>query len=101
MLTISLVVNGKCDSFAFSIDRTHNFVMRLTPALIGVKCEGGMFEATRSAAIRVYGEMRARGHSDPRAFQAAVSLFKLHFPEMSHDDARFLVADWICKTLDP
>lgn len=59
-----------------------------------------MFDETRSAALRAYAEMRARGHSDPRAFQTAVSIFNMHFPDVSGDDAQFLVADWISESLD-
>ncbi len=58
-----------------------------------------MFEKTRSAAVRAYGEMRARGLSDPRAFQTAVAVFHLQHPEVPSDDARFFVADWISDTL--
>ncbi len=58
-----------------------------------------MFEQTRSAAVRAYDELRAQGHSDPRAFQTALVIFNLHHPEVPADDAKFFVADWISDTL--
>ena len=58
-----------------------------------------MFDKTRRATVFAYGELRARGLSDPRAFQTAVDIFHLHHPDVSGDDARFFVADWICESL--
>ena len=58
-----------------------------------------MFEQTRNATLRTYGELRNRGQSDPRAFETAVGIFQHRFPEIPSDDAKFVVADWICEAL--
>ncbi len=58
-----------------------------------------MFEETKNAAVRAYGELRSRGYPDRHAYETAVSLFRHRFPEVASDDARFVVADWISESL--
>lgn len=58
-----------------------------------------MLTDTRHATVRAYDEMRRRGQPDRRAFEAAVRLFKLRFPTLPGDEARFVVADWITEAL--
>ena len=58
-----------------------------------------MLEDTRNATLRAYRELRTRGWSDPRAFETAVRIFRHRFPDTAADDARFVVADWICEAL--
>ncbi len=58
-----------------------------------------MVETMRTATLRVYDELTARGLPDPRAFETAVTVFRHRFPALPGDDARFIVADWICDSL--
>ena len=58
-----------------------------------------MFDDTRRATLRTYGEMTGLGISDLRAFEAAVTVFRHRVPDLLRDDAQFIVADWICEEL--
>ncbi|MBK8176312.1 MAG: hypothetical protein IPK66_13920 [Rhodospirillales bacterium] len=55
----------------------------------------------RAAAIRAYSSLRFRGHSDCRAFEAAVGLFRVRCPRVDRREAHFVVATWICDALEP
>jgi len=58
-----------------------------------------MLRDTHRATLQAYKEMRGHGLSDPSAFETAIRLFLHQFPDTSGDDARFVVADWICEAL--
>ncbi len=47
------------------------------------------------AVITAYGELRARGSADMDAFQACTTLYRIHHPEASLNEARRLVAEWV------
>ncbi|MCP5365577.1 MAG: hypothetical protein H6905_10195 [Hyphomicrobiales bacterium] len=58
-----------------------------------------MLRDTRRASLQAYNEMKNRGLSDPSAFETAVRIYLHQFPDTPCDDARFVVADWICEAL--
>ena len=47
------------------------------------------------AVITAYREQRAHGTGDMHAFQACTTLYRIHHPEASLNEARRLVAEWI------
>ena len=47
------------------------------------------------AVVTAYGELRARGTGDMAAFGACTTLYRIHHPEASLNEARRLVAEWI------
>jgi hypothetical protein len=47
------------------------------------------------AVVTAYRELRQRGIEDLTAFQACTSLYRIHHPEASINEARRLVAEWI------
>ena len=47
------------------------------------------------AVITAYGELRSRGSADMDAFQACTTIYRIHHPEASLNEARRLVAEWI------
>lgn len=47
------------------------------------------------AVITAYRELRETGNDDLHAFQACTSLYRIHHPESSMNEARRLVAEWI------
>ena len=47
------------------------------------------------AVVTAYRELRQRGIEDLAAFQACTSLYRIHHPEASINEARRLVAEWI------
>ena len=49
----------------------------------------------KQAALRAYGELRARGKSDPAAFNAAVAVYRHHHPETPGSEPNYIVAGWI------
>lgn len=51
--------------------------------------------ACREAAMRAYSALRASGVIDPRAFEAAVTVFRHHHPEAQVRHARHIVAEWL------
>ena len=59
-----------------------------------------MLDASRGAILRTYTEMRRRGASDSRAFEAAVTVFRHRQPELMDEDAKFVVSDWITQELE-
>ena len=54
---------------------------------IGRRCE--------RAVITAYRELRTYGNGDPEAFRACTTLYRIHHPESSLNEARRLVAEWI------
>lgn len=55
--------------------------------LIGRRCE--------RAVLTAYRELRQVGSDDMSAFQACTTLYRIHHPEASLNEARLLVAEWI------
>ncbi len=47
------------------------------------------------AVVTAYTELRQIGTDDMAAFQACTSLYRIHHPEASLNEARMLVAEWI------
>ncbi len=47
------------------------------------------------AVVTAYGELRALGTGDMAAFGACTTLYRIHHPEASLNEARRLVAEWI------
>jgi hypothetical protein len=47
------------------------------------------------AVVTAYRELREAGSDDLSAFQACAALYRIHHPEASVAEARWLVAEWI------
>jgi hypothetical protein len=47
------------------------------------------------AVVTAYRELRAFGNPDLSAFRACTTLYRIHHPEASINEARLLVAEWI------
>ncbi len=47
------------------------------------------------AVITAYRELRAKGTADLDAFGACTTLYRIHHPEASINEARRLVAEWV------
>jgi hypothetical protein len=47
------------------------------------------------AVVTAYREQRGLGTPDLHAFQACTTLYRIHHPEASLNEARRLVAEWI------
>lgn len=47
------------------------------------------------AVVTAYREQRAHGTGDVNAFLACTTLYRIHHPEASLNEARRLVAEWI------
>jgi hypothetical protein len=47
------------------------------------------------AVVTAYQELRNVGSDDMSAFQACTTLYRIHHPEASLNEARRLVAEWI------
>ena len=45
--------------------------------------------------VTAYRDLRAHGTQDLSAFQACTTLYRIHHPEASLNEARRLVAEWI------
>ena len=56
-------------------------------AEIGRRCE--------RAVVNAYRELRRGGAADMAAFQSCTTLYRIHHPEASMNEARRLVAEWI------
>ena len=54
---------------------------------IGRRCE--------RAVVTAYRELRDLGTADPEAFRACTTLYRIHHPESSLNEARRLVSEWI------
>ncbi len=51
------------------------------------------------AVITAYSELRLRGSDDMSAFVACTTLYRIHHPEASLNEARRLVAEWVDQHL--
>ncbi len=51
--------------------------------------------ACERAVVHAYRDLRALGNDDVQAFQACTTLYRIHHPEASLNEARRLVAEWI------
>jgi hypothetical protein len=47
------------------------------------------------AVVAAYRDLRALGNGDMNSFQACTTLYRIHHPEASLNEARWLVAEWI------
>jgi len=47
------------------------------------------------AVVTAYRELRACGNADLSSFLACTTLYRIHHPESSLNEARLLVAEWI------
>jgi hypothetical protein len=47
------------------------------------------------AVVVAYRDLRAHGNGDMEAFRACTTLYRIHHPEASLNEARRLVAEWI------
>jgi hypothetical protein len=47
------------------------------------------------AVVTAYRDLRQFGSDDMAAFQACITLYRIHHPEASLNEARRLVAEWI------
>ena len=47
------------------------------------------------AVVAAYRDLRAFGTADRQAFQACTTLYRIHHPEASINEARRLVSEWI------
>ncbi len=56
-------------------------------SLIARRCE--------RAVVTAYRELRGKGTADMNAFAACTTLYRIHHPESSLNEARRLVAEWI------
>ena len=56
-------------------------------AVISRRCE--------RAVVTAYRELRETGNDDLSAFRACTTLYRVHHPEASVQEARRLVAEWI------
>ncbi|MFT8675971.1 MAG: hypothetical protein ABF990_00555 [Acetobacter sp.] len=61
--------------------------MATEPSRIARKCE--------RAVITAYKELRDVGTADVTAFNSCTTLYRIHHPEASLDEARRLVSEWI------
>ncbi|RYI30029.1 MAG: hypothetical protein EON48_05345 [Acetobacteraceae bacterium] len=55
--------------------------------IIGRRCE--------RAVVTAYRELRETGNTDLSSFRACTTLYRVHHPEASIQEARRLVAEWI------
>jgi streptomycin 6-kinase len=47
------------------------------------------------AVVTAYRELRAHGNDDVATFRACTTLYRIHHPEASLNEARRLVAEWV------
>jgi hypothetical protein len=47
------------------------------------------------AVVTAYKDLRALGNADMDSFKACTTLYRIHHPEASLNEARRLVAEWI------
>lgn len=52
------------------------------------------------AVVTAYSELRDHGSDDMSAFVACTTLYRIHHPEASLNEARRLVAEWVDGHLD-
>ena len=56
---------------------------------------GGISRRCERAVVTAYRELRGFGVADLSAFHSCATLYRIHHPEASQDEARRLVAEWI------
>ena len=56
---------------------------------------GGIARRCERAVVTAYRELRETGTDDLSAFHACTTLYRVHHPEASVDEARRLVAEWV------
>ncbi len=61
----------------------------------GPGAEGQIFRRCERAVVTAYRELRQVGTGDPEAFRACTTLYRIHHPEASINEARRLVAEWV------
>ncbi len=54
-----------------------------------------IFRRCERAVVTAYRELRKTGTDDMAAFQSCTTLYRIHHPEASVNEARRLVAEWI------
>jgi len=54
-----------------------------------------IFRRCERAVVTAYSELREAGTGDLMAFRACTTLYRVHHPEASMQEARRLVAEWI------
>ncbi len=54
-----------------------------------------MSSGTSSEILRAYWELRKRGRPDLRAFEVAVTVYRLRNPGATHEEAVEAVSEWI------
>lgn len=47
------------------------------------------------AVVTAYRDLRTRGCADMAAFQSCTTLYRIHHPEASLNEARRLVSEWV------
>ena len=57
--------------------------------------ESGIARRCERAVVTAYRELRGLGVADLSAFGSCATLYRIHHPEASLDEARRLVAEWI------
>ena len=60
---------------------------RVQGTVIGRRCE--------RAVVTAYRELTRHGNADLLSFRACTTLYRIHHPEASLNEARRLVAEWI------
>lgn len=55
----------------------------------------GIARRCERAVVTAYRDLRSLGTDDLVAFQACTTLYRIHHPEASLNEARWLVAEWI------
>jgi hypothetical protein len=56
---------------------------------------GAILRRCERAVVTAYRELRVTGADDLLAFRACTTLYRVHHPEASVQEARRLVAEWI------
>lgn len=65
------------------------------PSRIATDPGSGIARRCERAVVTAYRELREAGTDDLSAFHACTTLYRVHHPEASVDEARRLVAEWV------
>lgn len=57
--------------------------------------DGQIARRCERAVVTAYRDLRTLGTDDMGAFQACTTLYRIHHPEASLNEARRLVAEWV------
>ncbi len=57
--------------------------------------DGQIARRCERAVVTAYTDLRGLGTDDMSAFQACTTLYRIHHPEASLNEARRLVAEWV------